>query len=86
VSRPTNALPGLDHFRLGVRVIFSPWLGTARPTFERERFSGGVNESARERNAKKRSVYHLTREGTVIVPEWMRPEIEAAFADLESDQ
>lgn len=67
-----------------VRIIFSPWLGKERPTFEPERFSGGVNESARERNAKKRSVYHLTREGTVIVPEWMRPELEAAFSKLRT--
>lgn len=64
----------------GIRLIYSPWLGTVRPKFERERFSGGVNESARERNAKKRSCYHLTREGVVIVPEWMRPEIDAALA------
>ena len=68
----------------GVRIIYSPWIGKERPKFEPERFSGGVNLSARERNNKKRACYHLTREGTLIVPEWMRPWLEGELAKLES--
>lgn len=67
----------------GVRIIYSPWLGKERPKFEPFRFSGGVNESAKERNAKKRACYHLTQEGVVIVPEWMKPELDSALAGFD---
>jgi hypothetical protein len=59
-------------FISGYRVHFDSHLRA--PRLERERFSGGINESARERNAhhkKEASKVYLIGDD-LIVPEWLR--------------
>jgi hypothetical protein len=66
-----------------VRVIYSSYL-SSKPRLERERFSGGRNDSAVERNkaklAEARKAFHDLMNDVVFVPTWMKPEFEAAMA------
>ncbi len=67
--------------------LFFGWYGIVfdatlqKPRFERERFSGGVNKSAVERNDKKRVFYVINESRTVVVPNYMRAEFERAVEE-----
>lgn len=64
-------------------VAFSPHL--PKPKLERERFSGGVNESARQRNEERKrecSSVFLIDERTLVVPKWLQPEFEKLLEEV----
>jgi hypothetical protein len=61
-----------------MKILYENYL--PRPKFEPWRFSGGVNNSALERNNAKRKCFYLKDGDTLIVPGWMRAEFEAALA------
>ncbi len=67
-----------------VRVYFEPHL--EKPRLEPERFSGGVNLSAVERNRQRiadASVVYWLGDDALVVPEWMRPEFEKVPGDSQ---
>lgn len=68
----------------GYRVVFDPNL--EKPRLERETFSGGVNESARERNVVRRQetslAYVVHGERLIVVPKHLRAEFEKAMAEV----
>lgn len=65
-----------------MNVVFSRYL--AKPLLVRERFSGGVNNSAQERNKARVSecsmLYQLG--DTLFVPEFLRDEFERRLSEV----
>ena len=67
----------------------SKWLHPL-PKMEKERFAGGRNLSAIDRNVAKKTrarsevqLVHLTLENVLVVPDWMFDEVRDALAQHE---